>query len=100
MIDPRGNDKKYRNWPGCCGDPLYDLIKLSHSIIGNYDTIICKRFNLIELRDNVIQLEIDSVGCIEMHSKIYEYAKNEFGILDIDLNTLVAGLFVSIYLVR
>lgn len=47
LIDPMGYDKEFKNFH----DPLYDVAKLSHSILGSYDNIINNQF-FIELQED------------------------------------------------
>jgi hypothetical protein len=42
LIDPRGSFGKN----GIVGDPIYDLIKFSHSVLGHYDYFACDLFIL------------------------------------------------------
>lgn len=44
IIDPRG--RSFNGVVSLYGDCRYDLAKLSHSVIGRYDTIIAGRYNL------------------------------------------------------
>jgi hypothetical protein len=42
LIDPRGNFGKQDIY----GDPIYDLVKFSHSVFGDYDYFACDLFDL------------------------------------------------------
>lgn len=57
LIDPMGYDEKYRNMH----DPLYDVAKLSHSILGNYDRIINDHFDIV-LKDGDFDFALKIIG--------------------------------------
>ncbi len=61
-IDPRGSFGGFDIY----GDPKYDMAKLSHSIMGDYDFFVADRFDL-HLSENKINLE---VHLKERHKKI------------------------------
>jgi hypothetical protein len=82
VIDPRGinNDNIILQ----NGDVYYDLAKLSHSIIGNYDFIIAKMYNLQKIDKNIYLFEIDiderlnniqKEFIFQLKSKGYNYKK-------------------------
>jgi hypothetical protein len=50
LIDPRGSFGK----SGIYGDQLYDIAKLSHSIIGMYDFIITGMYDFEEYKSNIL----------------------------------------------
>lgn len=53
LIDPRGSFGKQ----GIFGDPIYDLMKFSHSVLGNYDYLACDLYTL-EGKQNNFFLEL------------------------------------------
>lgn len=72
LIDPRGKFGKTEMY----GDQKYDYSKLYYSIVGNYDSINMKKYNLDITKDGV-QYEIKSNG--------YSYLENYFfDLLDIN----------------
>lgn len=54
VIDPRGYLKDFI--PSVFGDPLYDVAKLCHSVIGRYDYIQANRFELEDQRPYELSL--------------------------------------------
>ena len=53
LIDPRGSFGK----KGIFGDPIYDLMKFSHSALGDYDYLACDLYTLVGKENNFL-LEI------------------------------------------
>jgi len=89
FIDPRGGFVG----PSCYGPQLYDVAKLSHSIIGKYDLIISDQFSLdvSKLRYNQTFLKIRESS---WHGEIeYEFTKTYLGDkINPALAKLVSGL--------
>lgn len=57
VIDPRGID--FSNNFSVYGDIRYDLAKLLHSLIGNYDFIVSDNFK-VEFRDGILKCSVGS----------------------------------------
>jgi hypothetical protein len=53
LIDPRGSFGK----KGIFGDPVYDLMKFSHSALGDYDYLACDLYTLVG-KENDFFLEL------------------------------------------
>ncbi len=75
MIDPRGSFGA----PGLFGDPLYDLAKLSHSLLGHYDSIVAGLFSVrarssTDFNVNLIVLPNSGVQESEGRSLVEEIA--------------------------
>ena len=56
FIDPKGVEKEEELWT----DPYYDVAKLSHSILGNYDFIINELFSIQLNADLHLSLTVDN----------------------------------------
>ena len=90
FIDPRGAETADQLWT----HPLYDLAKLSHSILGDYDLI----------NNNLIKAEFSSEGFFKLkqHNKNYDNFKvlfiNKVSQMGLDIKTLrlaESSLFLS-----
>jgi len=55
LIDPRGATEEAELF----SDPLYDVAKLSHSILGSYDFIVAGLYELVHGEDLVLSLQLD-----------------------------------------
>jgi hypothetical protein len=55
LIDPRGADSEDETY----SDPLYDVAKLSHSVLGGYDHIVAGLFDLVHGDDLALALRLD-----------------------------------------
>jgi hypothetical protein len=94
LLDPRGSFVE----EGIYGDPVYDLIKFSHSILGNYDYFACNLFSLSQF-EREFELSIASsnepriakVICEEVITSQIQFR----GISYYDLRILESGLFLS-----
>jgi len=61
LIDPKGALSQDEIW----SHPFYDLVKLSHSILGNYDFINNAQFDLTLEDQCNIKLQIDNEKCFQ-----------------------------------
>lgn len=93
IIDPRGNN--FNENDKCYGDNIYDLVKLGHSIIGNYDPIICNRYVINKKADNNFQFKILKKFDKNIIESYYSYVENEYHITKKDINLLISNLFIS-----
>lgn len=94
LIDPRGSFVK----EGIYGDPIYDLIKLSHSILGNYDYFACNLFHLSQF-ESEFELHL-ATPCQprvarEICEELITSRLHRCGISYGDLRLLESGLFLS-----
>jgi hypothetical protein len=94
LIDPRGSFVK----EGIYGDPIYDLIKLSHSILGNYDYFACNLFYLSQF-ESEFELSVAEPSLPRVAKEICEEViTSQLGLRGIsyqDLRILESGLFLS-----
>jgi hypothetical protein len=94
LIDPRGS---FVN-KGIFGDPIYDIAKLSHSILGNYDFFACNLFYLNK-SGNKFELQLGVPNNKNNASKICERVilsqLNKYEIAYEELRILESGLFLS-----
>jgi hypothetical protein len=90
FLDPRGAETEDQLWT----NPFYDLAKLSHSILGDYDLI----------NNSLIKVEFSSEGAFKLsqYNKNYDHLKvlfiNKVSQMGLDLKTLrlaEASLFLS-----
>ena len=67
LIDPKGLNPKKQKFP-----LLYDLAKLSHSLLGNYDFILSDQFNInpLEIYNTEIKLDNKYVELITLLGRI------------------------------
>jgi hypothetical protein len=94
LIDPRGSFAK----EGIYGDPIYDLIKLSHSILGNYDYFACNLFHLSQSESEFeLTLAMPSRPRVakEICKEVITSQLGPRGISYQDLRILESGLFLS-----
>src|SRR5262249_39969886 len=91
LIDPRGATTADELWT----DPYYDLAKLSHSILGNYDFINNSLYNLV-LDDSLeTRLELCIEVPLEPMQQAFIERLTQYG-FDLDLVRLYeASLFLS-----
>ena len=91
VIDPRGSiDDLNKRITGAIE---YDVLKLAHSFIGNYDKIIAGHFNIVKINGMEI-IEFDEPSK-ELESYFFKKAKCEY---NIDKNFIILGqisLFLS-----
>lgn len=67
VIDPRGYLRDFE--PTIYGDPLYDIAKLTHSVIGRYDFIQADQFRLTEGSKYEFEFQVfDDEGVKEVQS--------------------------------
>ena len=93
-VDPRGQLDDGRN---CIyGDYRYDLAKLAHSILGDYDKTIMSRTRLDRLGPADWTFEIEqSPGAVEIAEVFVSLVRERFGIGLTTLRALAATLFFS-----
>lgn len=92
LIDPRGyfgNTELY-------GDPAYDWAKLYYSIVGNYDRFNLKEFSL-DIRENDVQLDIQSNHWEDMESSFFELLGDEIVPEQIKLFHAIIWLSLTTY---
>ena len=65
LIDPRGADRADEIY----SDPYYDVAKLSHSVLGDYDFIVAGLFELTHRDDLTLSLEIEPAPGEEQRSQ-------------------------------
>jgi hypothetical protein len=67
FIDPRGVAEGGDGF----GHPLYDLAKLSHSILGHYDFINNGLFGVVVSEDLALELVLDRVDPLSCHQSVF-----------------------------
>jgi dTDP-glucose pyrophosphorylase/thiamine kinase-like enzyme len=97
LVDPRGSFSV----PGPFGDPIYDLAKLAHGFLGNYDAILFGCYQLNRLDGNKFDFIIPGTGPEMFQSMFRDWliaiAKNSPYDVEIeDLDLAVALLFLSL----
>lgn len=92
FIDPRG----YFGFTELYGDPNYDWAKIYYSIVGNYDQFNLKNFSL-EIKDNSVELEIQSNGWEKTESYFFELLGNDVNPNDIKLIHSIIWLSLTTY---
>ncbi len=97
LVDPRGSFSV----PGPYGDPLYDLAKLAHGFLGNYDALLFGCYELNRVEGNTLEIITPGSGPVMFReafrgwlSAIVRTAPYNAEIEDIDL--AVAVLFLSL----
>ena len=98
LIDPRGSFGK----KGIFGDPVYDLMKFSHSALGDYDYLACDLYTLIGDENNFLlelavpQKELVSRKILRnelmVHVDKYDLNLNELRLLESTLFLSAAAL--------
>jgi hypothetical protein len=94
LLDPRGSFIE----EGIYGDPVYDLIKLSHSVLGNYDFFACNLFSLAQYENHFEMATALPHGASTAKDICEEVINNQLplrGLTYHDLRMLEAGLFLS-----
>jgi hypothetical protein len=90
LVDPRGADTEEEIW----SDPLYDVAKLSHSVLGSYDFIVAGLFDLAHDSDLSLRLRIDPAPHPELQQRFTEELDRQG--FDVELVRLCeASLFLS-----
>ena len=90
FIDPRGADREEELYV----NPYYDIAKLSHSLIGNYDFINYGLYNLDVDADLRVKLRIDP-GAPLWARGLFDAKLREAGIDPVLVRLLEASLFIS-----
>ncbi|MCI2962147.1 capsular biosynthesis protein [Shewanella sp. N2AIL] len=93
VIDPRGVDASDNQ--SIYGNTLYDIAKLSHSVIGLYDSIIAGYFTA-NIKDQELEFNINVT---DRHQKIIidfvNLIHKQFGVNEIQLCAMQIQLFIS-----
>jgi hypothetical protein len=94
LIDPRGAFGKI----GIFGDPVYEMLKLSQCVLGDYDYLAANLYS-IRSYSGEVQLDIPRTKEHEWFKSMFkEYLSDklvEFGLDYNTFRTLEAGLFLS-----
>ena len=96
IIDPRGNmfDDGNKN-DNIIGDFFYDISKLGHSLIGNYDNIVTGYYNLnFDLKSNQYMLEFENKEQYEFHKYFYNKVYT-FNVTQTEIKASISNLFLS-----
>ena len=92
-IDPRGIDLN-ENFT-IFGDGLYDVAKLSHSILGLYDWIIAEYYE-VDIKQNSIQFTLDAPNSIKgIQSLFLTLVNDKFNLTSNALYAMQIQLFLS-----
>lgn len=93
-IDPRGS---LASGEFCLyGDLRYDIAKLAHSVIGQYDSILLGRSNFLEISSNHWQFHIESNDESRyLEQALFAFAEKKCGVKRYELLALTALLFFS-----
>lgn len=92
MIDPRGISKQ-SDWQNI-DDQRYDVAKLAHSIIGNYDKIIAGNYHISGNKKDGYSFEIFDDTEDEWHSFFWELCSS-IGISCSDVSRIMVTLFIT-----
>jgi hypothetical protein len=92
MIDPRGisNQSEWQN----IGDQRYDVAKLAHSIIGNYDKIIAGNYHISGTKEEGYSFYIFDDTEEEWHSLFWDLC-DSIGISRSDVSRIMVTLFIT-----
>ena len=90
LIDPRGADTEDEIY----SDPHYDVAKLSHSILGNYDFLVAGLFELGHREDLSLELRFDQPPPPELQ-ELFVAALEQHGFDPALVRTYEASLFLS-----
>lgn len=90
FIDPKGAEKEEELWT----DPYYDVAKLSHSILGNYDFITNGLFSIQISNDLCFSLSIDNF-LPKSYSEIFLKKAERAGFNPCLIRLFEASLFLS-----
>lgn len=94
VVDPRGRD--FLNHHGIFGDRRYDLAKLSHSVLGQYDFIIAGHYDL--QADGPISLSLKLPQSAEIKALQAAFSERTFAGIDIaspSVRAMTVLLFLS-----
>jgi hypothetical protein len=96
LIDPRGGlDNSFNSKNKTIGDYRYDIAKLGHSLIGNYDYIVTGFYNL-EVNQKELNFEFSLQH--EAKNSLKEFFYNKVEEMKIDrsfIHTSIVNLFIS-----
>jgi len=90
FIDPKGAEKESELYT----DPYYDVAKLSHSVLGNYDFIINGLFSIQIEKDFCFSLSVDNDE-LKPYGELFLNKANRNGFNSKMLRLLEASLFIS-----
>jgi len=90
FIDPKGADKEDELWT----DPYYDVAKLSHSVLGNYDFIINELFSIQIGRSFCFSLSVDSED-LKPYRELFLNKADKNGFKPRIIRLFEASLFIS-----
>jgi len=90
FIDPKGAEKEDELWT----DPYYDVVKLSHSILGNYDFIINGLFSIQIGRSFCFSLSVDTDE-LKPYSELFLNKADRNGFNSRIIRLFEASLFLS-----
>ncbi len=91
LIDPRGYDEKFKNMH----DPMYDVAKFSHSILGNYDRILANDYD-IALKDKDFPFELKMQKLDLFQKSLFKWYLNEYKFDYYQIRLREASLFLSL----
>ena len=96
LIDPRGGlDNKFDGEYNIYGDFQYDIAKLGHSLVGNYDFIVSGFYSLsYDLESYKFELDIEQENRDELIKYFYEKV-DSMGITKDFIKASIANLFLS-----
>ena len=96
LIDPRGGiDTLCKSKNNISGDFRYDVAKLGHSIVGNYDYIVTGFYSL---KGSINNLNFDFTLHHKSKSALEDYYYNKVKYMNLDkefINTSIVNLFLS-----
>lgn len=90
LIDPRGSFGSR----GIYGDPRYDLAKLRHSIVGNYDYIVSDLFEVKATADQ-FQFDVFTPHDSFTMARLFDEAISAAGFHPLEIQFIEALLFIS-----
>jgi hypothetical protein len=97
LIDPRGS---FGGRHGIHGDPVYDELKLAHSIVGNYDAVVSDAFDLrVDGRHADVTYHLSPAG---RHGRegvehwLWRRFETQYGLTATDVKLGVAVLLLSL----
>ena len=96
LIDPRGGlDTLFKSKNNIAGDFRYDVAKLGHSLIGNYDYIVTDFYNL-KIHKNNLNFNFSLHHKSKTFLENYYYNKvEEIGLDKQVINASIVNLFLS-----
>jgi len=96
LIDPRGGlNNNFNQENKILGDYQYDIAKLGHSLIGNYDFIVSGYYNLNhDLRNYKFYLDIETKGFKALEKYFYDKI-SKMGVSHSFIKASITNLFLS-----